>query len=142
VWMSAFFGVKNFGSFEIYGVSERTRGLSQCGHFANKGRGESIFRDFVRTSFMYGPFSNRWSLQYGVFQQCAELVLTSGVASISEWGWGLAGFGGGTPAVGGDWRSGGFAAGSKGVWERGPSAGRFLQFFNKNNIYLCIFRPK
>jgi len=27
-------------------------GLSQCGHFADKGRGESFFLDFVRTSFM------------------------------------------------------------------------------------------
>jgi len=23
-----------------------------------------------------------------------------------------------------------------------PSTGRFLQFFNKNNAFLCIFRPK
>jgi len=36
----------------------------------------------------------------------------------------------------------GFAAGGKGVWERGPSVRRFLQFFNKNNVFLCIFRPK
>jgi len=31
---------KNFGFFEIYGVSARTRGeggLSQCGHFTDKG---------------------------------------------------------------------------------------------------------
>jgi len=34
-------------------MSERTRGegeLSQCGHFADKGGGGSIFCDFVRTS--------------------------------------------------------------------------------------------
>jgi len=29
--------------------------LSQCGHFADKRRG-SVFRDFMRTSFMVGPF--------------------------------------------------------------------------------------
>jgi len=28
-------------------------GLSQCGHFS--GKGVSIFRDFVQTSFMDGP---------------------------------------------------------------------------------------
>jgi len=37
---SALFGVKTFEFFEIYGVSARTRGEG------------SIFRDFVRTSFM------------------------------------------------------------------------------------------
>jgi len=40
---SALFG-KNLGFFEIYGVSTQTR-----------GEGESIFRDFVHTSFMDGP---------------------------------------------------------------------------------------
>jgi len=25
---------------------------------------------------------------------------------------------------------------------RAPSNGKFLQFFNKNNAFLCIFRPK
>jgi len=34
---AALFGEKNFGFFEIYGVSTRTRGLSQCGHFAKNG---------------------------------------------------------------------------------------------------------
>jgi len=34
-----FYG-KNFAFFEIYDVSARTRGLSQCGHFSNKGRGQ------------------------------------------------------------------------------------------------------
>jgi len=32
------------------------RGLRQFGHFADKEEGESIFRDFVRTSFMDGVF--------------------------------------------------------------------------------------
>jgi len=50
---SALFGAKNFRFFKIYGVSVRTkRELSQCGHFADKGEGGSIFRDFLRTSFM------------------------------------------------------------------------------------------
>jgi len=54
---SALFCAKNTGFFKIYGVSTRTRGegLSQCGHFADKGRGGSIFGDFVRTYFMDGP---------------------------------------------------------------------------------------
>jgi len=46
--------MQNIGFFEIYGVSARKTeegGLSQCGHYSDKGRG-SIFRDFVRTSFM------------------------------------------------------------------------------------------
>jgi len=38
---SALFGAKNFGFFKLYDVSARTR--------------ESIFRDFVRTSFIDGP---------------------------------------------------------------------------------------
>jgi len=32
------------------------KGLRQCGHFSDKGE-ESIFRNFVQTSFMDGPFS-------------------------------------------------------------------------------------
>jgi len=52
---SALLSEKNFGFFEIYGVSTRTGGkdLSQCGHFVDKGRG-SIFRDFMWTSFLDG----------------------------------------------------------------------------------------
>jgi len=36
------FGVKkNFGFFEIYGVSARTKGeSSNCGHFSDKGKGQ------------------------------------------------------------------------------------------------------
>jgi len=51
---SALFDAKNFGFFEIYGVSARTRGkgLSQCGQFADKGDERSIFHNFVQTSFM------------------------------------------------------------------------------------------
>jgi len=51
----ALFGSKHIGFFEIYGVSVRTRlrrGLSQYGHFSDKGG--SVFRDFMRTSFMDG----------------------------------------------------------------------------------------
>jgi len=56
---STLFGAKNIRFFEIYGVSARTRGrgFSQYRHFADKGEGESIFRDFVRTSFMDGPLT-------------------------------------------------------------------------------------
>jgi len=49
---SALFGGKNFEFVEIYSVSTRTRG---GGKLCGQGRG-SIFRDFVRTSFMDGPF--------------------------------------------------------------------------------------
>jgi len=30
-------------------------GMSQCGHFSDKGGWGQFFRDFVRTSFMDGP---------------------------------------------------------------------------------------
>jgi len=59
---SVLFGAKNFGFFEIYGVSPRTRGrrgLSQ----SDKGEG-SFFRDFVRTSFMDGPLQYAWKSNY------------------------------------------------------------------------------
>jgi len=42
---SAPFGT-NFGFFEICGVFARTRGLSQCGHFTEKG-GEQFCADVV-----------------------------------------------------------------------------------------------
>jgi len=43
----ALFGAKNFGFFEIYGMSARTRGerLSQCENFAGEG---SIFCNYVQ----------------------------------------------------------------------------------------------
>jgi len=34
--MHVLFGESNFGFFEIYDVSARTRGLSQCGHVSDK----------------------------------------------------------------------------------------------------------
>jgi len=36
---SAIFWGKRLGFFKIYGVSAWTSGLSQCGHFADKGEG-------------------------------------------------------------------------------------------------------
>jgi len=39
---SLLFGAKNF---VIYGVSARTWGLNQCGHFADKGGGGQFFAD-------------------------------------------------------------------------------------------------
>jgi len=55
---SALFDVKNFRFFKIYGVPARTRGreVETVRTFFELGveRG-SIFRDFVRTSFMDGP---------------------------------------------------------------------------------------
>jgi len=56
---SALFSTKNVGCFEIYGVSARIRegkgGIEPVRAFC--GKGGSIFRDFVRTSFMDGPLS-------------------------------------------------------------------------------------
>jgi len=54
---SALFCAKTSNFFEIYGVSEWTRGLSQCEHFADKEEGV-IFRDLVRMSFTVGPLSD------------------------------------------------------------------------------------
>jgi len=63
----ALFGAKNFRFFEINGVSARTRGgrVEPVRTFYGEGGGEvasadkrgggTIFRDFVRTSFMDGP---------------------------------------------------------------------------------------
>jgi len=54
--ISALFGAKNpvFSEFMVCPHRQKGRGLSQCGHFSDKGEG-SLFRDFVRTSFMDGP---------------------------------------------------------------------------------------
>jgi len=56
----ALFGAKNFGFFEIYIVSARTRGegdLSQCGHFAKKGGGVNFSR--FCADVLYGrPLNN------------------------------------------------------------------------------------
>jgi len=51
---SAIFGAKDLGFFEIYGMSARTRGLSQCGHFADKGG--QFFAILCGRLFMDGPF--------------------------------------------------------------------------------------
>jgi len=62
VRMTALFGAKNFRFFEIYGVSARIggKGVEPVRTFCGQEeRGGSIFCDFVRTSFMYGPLSNR-----------------------------------------------------------------------------------
>jgi len=40
---SADVGAKNFKFFEIYGMSARTRGVVQCGHFSDKGEGGQFF---------------------------------------------------------------------------------------------------
>jgi len=49
---SALLGSKNFGFFEIYGVSARTRRVEPVRIFCEQGRRRSIFREFLRTSFM------------------------------------------------------------------------------------------
>jgi len=72
---SAVFCAKNFGSFEIYGVSAQTggvRGFEPCGHFADKG----IYRNFVRASFMDGSLLlNTCSLQLAVKNDAPDLML-------------------------------------------------------------------
>jgi len=55
--MSATFGVKYAGFFEIYGVSARTGGLSQRGHFADKGEGGQFFAILCGRLFLDGPLS-------------------------------------------------------------------------------------
>jgi len=62
MWTSELFGVKNFGFFEIYGVSARTKSMwdrasADILQTRREGVRGSIFRDFVRTSFMDGPLS-------------------------------------------------------------------------------------
>jgi len=54
---SALFGGKNIGFFEICDVPARTRGrgVEPVRTFCGQGGRGSIFRDFVRTSFMDGP---------------------------------------------------------------------------------------
>jgi len=46
------FGAKNFKFYEIYAMSARTRGVEPV-----RSRG-SIFRDFMRTSFMEVPLKS------------------------------------------------------------------------------------
>jgi len=54
---SALVGAKNLGFSKIYGVSARTGGRGSEDIFRTRGERESIFFDFVQTSFMYGPLS-------------------------------------------------------------------------------------
>jgi len=56
---SVLFGAKNFGFFEIYGVSAWSREVEQVWTFFEKGVGV-VFRDFVRASFIDGPLSNTY----------------------------------------------------------------------------------
>jgi len=44
--------MQNHRVFEIYGESARTRGLSQCGHFLDKGEGVNFSR--FCTDVLYG----------------------------------------------------------------------------------------
>jgi len=50
-----FLAQKNFGFFEIYGVSTRTREEEVEPVQTFSGQGGSIFRDFVQISFIDGP---------------------------------------------------------------------------------------
>jgi len=57
----ALFGAKNSDYSKFMACTHRQGGLSQCEHFADKGKG-LFFRGFVRTSFMDGPFPHIWIL--------------------------------------------------------------------------------
>jgi len=63
---SALFGAKIFGFFEIYGVSavRTNKGIGPVRIFCEQCGSGSIFRDFVRTSFMDGPLLTQEILQY------------------------------------------------------------------------------
>jgi len=65
------------------------------------------------------------------------------MARISEWGWGSAGVWGRNSqlpeAIGG---LGALPPEARGSGNEAPALGDFLLFFNKNNVFLCIFRPK
>jgi len=54
MWTPALFRTKNFGFFEIYGVSAQVRRVEPVRTRGDEG---IIFRDFVRTSFMDGPLN-------------------------------------------------------------------------------------
>jgi len=56
--MSALFGAKKLRIFQIYGVFARTKGKGVepvRKFFGQWGKGGSIFRGIVRTSFIDGP---------------------------------------------------------------------------------------
>jgi len=80
---SAFFGAKYVGFFEIYGVSARIteRGLSQCGHFANKVEGRVNFSRFC-ADILYGrPLSAN---EFGISDRlwnAKQLLFTSEISS-------------------------------------------------------------
>jgi len=72
---SHFFMQKNFGFFEIYTVSARTRGVDPVRTFCGKGEG-SIFLDVVRMSFMDGPQVKNFRLPtLNNFARCLELKI-------------------------------------------------------------------
>jgi len=56
---STVFGVKNCEFFKIYGVSARTRGLHQCGHFAD--RGVSFFSIFFCGRLLWSAPNTHYS---------------------------------------------------------------------------------
>jgi len=69
---SALFGEKNFKFLEIYGVSTRTRRLSQCGHFADK-EGGSQFLAFLCGRLLWTvPYGH--SLQLSMRYACALML--------------------------------------------------------------------
>jgi len=77
-----------------------------------------------------------------VLQQCVELVMTSGVARISEWGWGLAGSRGGTPtseAIGG---LGASPTEARGSGNGAPALGDFYNFLIKITYFYAYIGQK
>jgi len=67
---SALFDAKNFGFFEIYGVSVRTKGVRtycrQCRHFADKGEREVNFSRVCADVFYGQPLVRLLSVSAGL----------------------------------------------------------------------------
>jgi len=88
---------------------------------------------FSRSFFLeLGGLELRLGLRLELELAEIRLYLFSGVAKICQWGWFWRGMRAQPSVAGGHWRS----------ESQVPSNGRFLQFFNKNNAFLCIFLPK
>jgi len=88
-WTSALFGAKIIGFFEIYGVSSQTRGVEPVRTFYGQWGGGQFFYDFVRTSFMDDPLSERPSFWW-YLDICPknDVILFNG-KGFCALGWGL-----------------------------------------------------
>jgi len=60
MWMSALFGAKIIGFFEIYGVSARTRGVKSVRTFFGKGERGQFFAILCRRLLWTAPYQNHF----------------------------------------------------------------------------------